>query len=132
MSINTVTLSGNLTRDAELRQTASGSAVLGFSLAVNTPRKNKETGEYEEYVNYIDCTLFGPRAEAVAKYLTKGTKVFLSGRLHWSSWERDGKKRSKLEVIVNDVEFGGKNTAKKDAEAVPTAEAAEYDEDIPF
>ncbi|MBQ9954162.1 MAG: single-stranded DNA-binding protein [Eggerthellaceae bacterium] len=105
MSINRVMISGNLTRDSELRQTGTGMHVLGFGVAVNDRRKNPQTGEWEDCPNFIDCTMFGSRAEAVAKYLTKGTKVSIEGKLRWSQWERDGQKRSKLEVIVDELEF---------------------------
>ena len=105
MSINKVLISGNLTRDAELRSTASGMPVLGFGVAVNDRRKNMQTGEWEDYPNFIDCTMFGARAQAVEKYLTKGLKVAVEGKLRWSQWERDGQKRSKIEVIVDELEF---------------------------
>lgn len=100
-----MSLSGNLTRDAELRQTTSGTAVAGFGIAVNERRKNNQTGEWEDFPNFIDCTMFGARAQAISQYLTKGLKVALSGKLKYSSWERDGQKRSKLEVIVEEIEF---------------------------
>jgi single-strand DNA-binding protein len=105
MSINRVIISGNLTRDAELRQTASGTSVLGFGVAVNDRRRNNATGEWEDYANFVDCTMFGQRAQAIAQYLRRGLKVAIEGKLRYSSWERDGQKRSKLEVIVDDLEF---------------------------
>ncbi len=105
MSINHCTISGNLTRDAELRQTQGGMAILGFGVAVNDRRKNSQTGEWEDYPNYIACTMFGKRAESIASYLTKGAKVAVEGKLRWSSWEQDGTKRSKIEVIVDEIEF---------------------------
>ena len=105
MSINRVIISGNLTRDPELRSTASGLPVLGFGVAVNDRRKNQQTGEWEDYPNFIDCTMFGARAESLNRYLNKGTKVSIEGKLRWSQWERDGQKRSKLEVIVDELEF---------------------------
>ena len=105
MSINRVIISGNLTRDAELRQTANGTSVLGFGVAVNDRRRNSQTGEWEDYANFVDCTMFGQRAQAIAQYLRKGLKVAIEGKLRYSSWERDGQRRSKLEVIVDDLEF---------------------------
>lgn len=105
MAINRVNLSGNLTRDSELRISQAGNAVLTFGIAVSDRRRNQQTGEWEEYPNYVDCTVFGNRAQGLSPYLTKGTKVALEGRLHWSSWEKDGQKRSKLEVYVDEVEF---------------------------
>ena len=112
MSINKVVISGNLTRDPELRQTANGFPVLGFGVAVNDRRRNQQTGEWEDYPNFIDCTMFGTRAESVAKFLSKGSKVAIEGKLRWSQWERDGQKRSKIEVVVDEIEFmsrGGGN-----------------------
>ena len=141
MSINKVVISGNLTRDPELRQTANGFPVLGFGVAVNDRRRNQQTGEWEDYPNFIDCTMFGTRAESVAKFLTKGSKVAIEGKLRWSQWERDGQKRSKLEVIVDEIEFMNSRPAASPAAAVdggqqyavPEAPAVEVaDEDIPF
>ena len=105
MSINRVVISGNLTRDSELRSTSSGMSVLGLGVAVNDRRRNQQTGEWEDYPNYIDCTMFGARADSLHRYLVKGTKVTIEGKLRWSQWERDGQKRSKIEVIVDELEF---------------------------
>lgn len=105
MSINKVIISGNLTRDPELRQTAAGMPVLGFGVAVNDRRRNAQTGEWEDYPNFVDCTMFGSRAEAIERYLAKGQKVAVEGKLRWSKWERDGQTRSKLEVVVDEIEF---------------------------
>ena len=161
MSINRVCISGNLTRDAELKATASGMPVLSLSVAVNDRRKNPQTGDWEDYPNFVDCTMFGTRAEKLAQYLTKGTKVTVEGKLHYSSWERDGQRRSKLDVTVDEIEFMSRQNAEqgnppyvsdrrqapahRDAVQAPAAvqnavnqafsqnSAAEvYDEDIPF
>lgn len=105
MSVNQVALTGNLTRDPELRITVSGTAILGFGIAVNDRRKNPQTGEWEDVPNFIDCVTFGKRAEALEKLLSKGAKVAIAGKLHYSSWEKDGQKRSKIEVIANDIEI---------------------------
>ena len=105
MSINRVIISGNLTRDPELRRTQSGMAIMSFGVAVNDRRRNQQTGEWEDYANFVDCTMFGNRAESVSNYLMKGTKVAIEGKLRYSSWERDGNKRSKLEVVVDELEF---------------------------
>ena len=105
MSINRCILSGNLTRDPELRSTAGGTSVLSFSIAVNDRRKNNQTGEWEDYPNFVDCTMFGARAEAVGRFLAKGNKVAIEGKLRYSSWEKDGQRRSKLEVVVDEIEF---------------------------
>lgn len=105
MSINRVNISGNLTRDPEMRATQSGTSILTFSVAVNDRRRNPQTGEWEDVPNYIDCVVFGNRAEPLSRFLSKGTKVAVEGKLRWSQWERDGQKRSKIEVIVDEVEF---------------------------
>lgn len=105
MSINKVMITGNLTRSPELRSTQGGTAVLTFGVAVNDRRKNPQTGDWEDYPNYVDCALFGKRADAVSKFIDKGSKVAIEGSLRYSSWEKDGHKRSKLEVIVDEIEF---------------------------
>lgn len=136
--LNTVSIGGNLCRDAELRATASGMAVLTFSVAVNESRKNQQTGEYEDYPNYVDCTMLGRRAESVSRYLTKGTYVALTGRLHQNRWQnKDGQNRSKLEVAVDNIHFesrrlDGDDYDQQQAEAQGDYEAQMYDEDIPF
>lgn len=124
MSINRVEISGNLTRDPEIRATAGGTPVMSFGVAVNDRRKNAQTGEWEDYPNYIDCTMFGSRAEAVSRYLSKGSKVAVAGRLRYSSWEKDGQKRSKVEVIVDEIEFMSSGRKRADADL--------YDTDVPF
>ena len=106
MAINRVCISGNLTRDPELRQTAGGSQVLRVGVAVNDRRKNQQTGQWEDVPNFVDCVVFGNRAEALAAILHKGDKVAIGGRLRYSSWEaKDGTRRSKLEVIAEEVEL---------------------------
>ncbi len=139
MSINRVCISGNLTRDPELRSTAGGTSVMGFGVAVNERRKNAQTGEWEDYPNFVDCTLFGKRAEALEQYLSKGTKVAVEGRLRYSSWEKDGQRRSKLGVIVEEVELMSRRDgeqhqsyAQQGYQQAPQVQEACYDEDIPF
>lgn len=105
MSVNRVNITGNLTRDPELRATKSGTSVLTLGVAVNDRRKNPQTGEWEDYPNFIDCTVFGRRADSLSKILAKGMKVAIEGKLHYSSWEKDGMKRSKITVNVDEVEF---------------------------
>lgn len=109
MSINRVVISGNLTRDPELRSTAFGMSVLSLGVAVNDRKKNNQTGEWEDVANFIDCTMFGDRAAKIQQYLSKGSKVTIEGKLHYSSWEKDGQKRSKIEVLVDDIEFMSRN-----------------------
>ena len=118
MSINRVVISGNLTREPELRSTAGGVCVLGFGMAVNDRRKNPATGEWEDYPNFVDCTVFGTRAEALGKLLKKGGKVAVEGKLRWSQWERDGQKRSKIEVVVDEVELLSGSAKARDDEAL--------------
>lgn len=128
MSINRATISGNLTRDAELRSTASGTPVLSFSVAVNDRRKSNQTGEWEDVPNFIDCTLFGKYGQSIAQYMTKGAKVAVEGKLRWSQWERDGQKRSKVEVMAETVEL----MQRREAAAAPVYDEAVYDDEIPF
>ena len=142
MSINRVAISGNLTRDAELRTTQSGMSILDFGVAVNDRRKNQRTGEWEDCPNFVDCTVFGARAEKLQPYLAKGSKVALEGKLRYSSWESNDQRRSKLSVIVDDLEFvssrrddAGSGYAPQPVQApapVIDAAASVYDEDIPF
>ena len=103
-SLNQVTLMGNLTRDPELRQTPSGQNVTSFSLALNRAYKD-QSGEWQEATDYIDIVCWGPLAERVAQYLSKGRRCLVQGRLQSRSWEQDGQKRSKVEVLANDVTF---------------------------
>lgn len=103
-SLNQVTLMGNLTRDPELRQTPSGQSVTSFSLALNRNYKD-QSGEWQEATDYIDIVCWGPLAERVAQYLSKGRRCLVQGRLQSRSWEQDGQKRSKVEVLANDVTF---------------------------
>lgn len=135
MSINRVCISGNLTRDPETRRTAGGTAVMSFGVAVNDRAKNQQTGEWEDRPNFVDCVMFGTRAEAVGRYLSKGSKVAIEGRLRWSQWQtKDGQKRSKLEVIVDEIEFMSRSEQQGAAPAqqayAPAADV--YSEDIPF
>lgn len=107
MSINRVNISGNLTRDPELRGTKAGSQVLTFGVAVNDRVRNPENpNEWVDRPNFVDCVVFGNRATALQRFLSKGTKVAIEGRLHYSKWQaQDGSNRSKLEVYVDEVEF---------------------------
>lgn len=106
MSINKVIVAGNLTRDPELRETRDGLQILSFGVAVNDRRKNQQTGQWEDYANFVDCTMFGNRAASVARFLSKGAKVAIEGKLRWSQWQaKDGSTRSKLTVAVDEIEF---------------------------
>lgn len=113
MSINRVNVSGNLTRDPELRMTQGGSQVLTFGIAVNDRHRNPQTGEWEDRPNFIDCVVFGRRAEPLSKFLHKGGKVAIEGKLRQSNWEKDGQRRSKVEVIVEECEFLSASKARE-------------------
>ena len=148
MSINRVNITGNLTRDPELRMTAAGSNVLTFGVAVNDRRRNPKSGEWEDVPNFIDCVVFGNRAEPLSRMLAKGSKVAVEGKLRWSQWERDGQKRSKIEVVVDECEFMSRQSDSKaqnlgyqqqgqqvptyGAPAANTAPQTVYDDSIPF
>ena len=147
MSINRVNISGNLTRDPELRATGGGMQVLRFGVAVNDRARNQQTGEWEDRPNFVDCVVFGNRADALSRLLSKGSKVAIEGKLRYSSWEtQDGQRRSKLEVVVDEVEFMSRRDGaaappsqqpavpySAPAAAAPQPPAADlYDEDIPF
>lgn len=148
MSINRVNITGNLTRDPELRATAGGTQMLAFGVAVNDRRKNQQTGEWEDVPNFVDCIVFGSRAEAVSRFITKGSKVAIEGKLRFSAWEtKEGQRRSKLEVVVDEIEFlsraNGQQVTSPAAEAAKVADTPAYgtprapepelyDADIPF
>ena len=119
MSVNRVCVSGNLTRDSELRATQAGNPILHVGLAVNERRKNPQSGDWEDYPNFVDCVMFGSRAEKLQPYLTKGAKVAIEGRLRYSSWERDGQKRSKLEVIVDEIDLMSRPSQQGGQQAAP-------------
>lgn len=131
-SFNQVTLMGNLTRDPELRSTPNGQSVCNFGLALNRSYKNAE-GEWVEATDFVDIVAWGPLGERVAQYLTKGRPALVAGRLQSRSWEQDGNKRSKLEVVAQDVTFlggapggsGGGAPASSDAPAESKSDTAE-------
>ncbi len=126
-SFNLVIMMGNLTRDPELRQTPSGQNVCNFSLALNRSYRDAN-GEWQEATDYVDVVAWGPLGERVSQYLTKGRRCMVQGRLQSRSWEQDGQKRNKVEVLASDVTFldgRGDNAGSNDNEAVdapaPTA-----------
>lgn len=101
---NNVTITGNMTREPELRFTPGGAAVATFGLAWNRRFQNRQSGEWEEQVSFFDVTCWNQLAENVAESLTKGSRVTVSGRLEQRSWEtQDGDRRSKVEIIADDV-----------------------------
>ena len=132
-SINRVVLVGNLTRDPELRHTPSGMAVCSLRLAVNTRRKDAQTGEWTEKPNYFDITVWGNQGENCAQYLSKGRPVGVDGRLEWREWEaQDGSKRQAVEIVADSVQFlGGRMEGEGQAAYVPAGAAAGGGEDFP-
>ena len=148
--INHVVLVGRLTRDAELRYANSGTPICKFSIANNYSRKQGE--QWTEETNFFDCAMFGRRAEAVHKYLTKGKQVGVDGELRFSKWEQDGQPRSKVEVHVNDLQLlgsrdgggrsGGGDSAGAERSGSGTSggqtqsgdfgSGSEFEDDVPF
>ena len=142
-SYNCVTLIGNLSRDPELKFTARGKAICNIGVATNREFKNPTTGELVKEVTFVDCKAFGKQGETMAKYLAKGSSVFIQGRLHLESWEdkQTGAKRSKMTVVVETFQFiGERKTANQPArQTTPTSPQPSQTEgqdagedDIPF
>ena len=129
-SFNQVTLMGNLTRDPELRTTPNGQNVCSFSLALNRSYRNAE-GNWQEVTDFVEIVAWGPLGERVAQYLSKGRPALVSGRLQSRSWEQDGQKRNKLEVVAQDVTFlgspGGSSTPVSMEEPGGAAKPADKD-----
>jgi single-strand DNA-binding protein len=152
-NINRVVLTGNLTRDPELRSLPSGSSVCSLRVACNTRRKDNASGEWVDKPNYFDVTVWGAQGENCARYLSKGRPVAIDGRLEWREWEaQDGNKRQAVEIIAESVQFlggrddagggnGGGFTPRSDvpvddqdfkvSQAAPSSSSA-ADDDIPF
>ena len=106
-NINSVVVTGNLTRDPELRQLQSGTSVCKMRIAVNTRRKGQD-GNWEDKPNYFDVTVWGAQGENCSTYLRKGRPVAISGRLEWREWEaQDGGKRQSVEIVADTVQFLG-------------------------
>ena len=146
-NINRVVMTGNLTRDPELRTTPSGTSVCSLRIASNTRRKDA-SGEWVDKPNYFDVTVWGAQGENCAQYLQKGRPVAIDGRLEWREWEdQNGNKRQSVDIIADSVQFlgsrdsgdnGGRFTPQSDVPAdtadfdqAPAASAA-ADDDIPF
>ena len=145
---NKVLLMGNLTRDPELKYTASGTAVANFGLAINRSWTGQD-GNRQEETTFVDCEVWSKQAETFCEYMAKGRPVFVEGRLRLDSWEKDGQKRSKLRVVCERFQFiggrpgggdeGGRGPARPGPrqEERPPAESeppdpAPNDDDIPF
>ncbi len=103
---NKVILMGNLTRDPEVRNLPSGQSVTSFGIAVNRTWRGQD-GNQQESVSYIDCVAWAKTGEIIAQYVQKGRPLLVSGRLEQRSWEKDGQKHSKIEVVVEDFNFVG-------------------------
>jgi single-strand DNA-binding protein len=151
-NINVVVITGNLTRDPELRSTGGGTPVCELRVAVNSRRKNGQTGEWEDKPNYFDVTVWGAQGENCANYLSKGRPVAVEGRLDWREWEaKDGSgKRQAVSIVANSVQFlgsrdgsGGGNSNgftpssdvpadTSDYEGAPAGGGGGADDDIPF
>jgi single-strand DNA-binding protein len=148
-NINRVVLTGNLTRDPELRSTQSGTPVCGLRIACNTRRKDA-SGQWVDKPNYFDVTVWGAQGENCAQYLSKGRPVAVDGRLEWREWEdQQGNKRQAVDIIADSVQFlgspagdggsgGGRFTPQSDVpadtadfKAAPVG-AGQSDDDIPF
>ena len=148
-NINRVVLTGNLTRDPELRTTPSGTSVCGLRIACNTRRKDS-SGQWVDKPNYFDVTVWGAQGENCAQYLSKGRPVAVDGRLEWREWEdQQGNKRQAVDIIADSVQFlgspggdgngnGGRFTPQSDVpadtadfKAAPVG-SGQSDDDIPF
>src|SRR4051812_5471512 len=133
-NINRVVLTGNLTRDPELRSTPSGTSVCSLRVACNTRRKDA-SGEWVDKPNYFDVTVWGAQGESCATYLSKGRPVAVDGRLEWREWEtQDGQKRQAVDIVADSVQFlgsrdEGTNDGPRPAAAATTTAG---DDDIPF
>jgi single-strand DNA-binding protein len=148
-NINRVVISGNLTRDPELRSTPGGTSVCSLRVAVNSRRKD-ESGQWVDKPNYFDVTVFGGQGENCAQYLSKGRPVAVDGRLNWREWEaKDGGKRQSVDIIADSVQFlgsreGTQGTSNGTAEPDLPADTSDFqeagvasgggsaDDDIPF
>lgn len=133
MSINCVHISGNLTRSPELRATQGGTEVLTFGVAVNDRRKNPQTGEWEDRPNFVDCAIFGKRADSLSKILHRGMKVSVEGKLRYQQWQdkNSGQKRSKLSVVVDEIEFMSQSKAENGQQAQQANNYADQYQNVP-
>jgi single-strand DNA-binding protein len=109
LNLNSVTLAGHLTRDPEVRVVNADRSVASFGIAINRRWKGQD-GEFKEETTFVDCEAWGRTAEIIGQYLFKGSPAYLEGRLKLDSWEdkKDGQKRSKLKVVVDNIQFLGR------------------------
>lgn len=130
MSLNKITLCGNLGADAELRSTKSGNPVVTFAIAVNE-RTPHGDGTWGDYTNWLDCVMFGKRAEALAPLLLKGMKVSLIGHVHTRTYEKEGQNIKRWEIRVDDLELMQVKREQREPQPLSNSSDA-YDSDIPF
>lgn len=135
-NVNRVVLTGNLTRDPELRAAGGGLQVCSIRLACNGRRKSSQTGEWEDQPNFFDVTVFGAQAENCHKYLAKGRPIAVDGRLHWREWTTDGgDKRQAVQIVAESVQFlsDGRDDSRSESRSpAPAVSAPLDDDDIPF
>lgn len=136
MYLNKVFLYGNLTRDPEVRALPSGQQVASFSLATNRTYKNKD-GEKQDSVEYHNVVAFGRQADVIAQYLKKGRPVFIEGRIQTRSWEKDGEKKYRTEIVVENFQFGpsapgGERNFSQSEGARPSKEKADKSDEIEY
>ena len=124
MGICVCVISGNVTRDAEMRQTSTGKTVTNFTLAYDLRRMKQ--GEWQYVPNYLDVKIWGTYGEKICERLTKGAAVTVVGELEQSTWEKDGIKRTKFEITASSIDV------QKRAETRRTEQASLYDSDCPF
>lgn len=132
MNFNRVIVAGNLTRDPELKYTPQGAAVCNFALAVNRYWNNKQTGQRQEETSFLDCEAWGKTAELISQWCKKGKPLLVEGRLKQDRWQdqQTGQNRSKIKIVVEQMQFGG---GKRDQDGAGTPqEAAAPGEDVPF
>lgn len=131
-NLNKVFLMGNLTRDPELRYTSSGMAVCKLGLAVNRRYRDRNNDEFKEETCFVDITVWGKNGENCGQYLAKGSLVLVEGRLNYQTWESDGQKRSKLEVVASNVQFMPRTSTPQGGVSESEAIPGEDENTIPF
>ena len=130
MYLNKAMIIGNLTRDPEMKALPSGMNVTSFSIATNRVYNDKD-GKRQEAVDYHNVVVFGKQADSVAKYLTKGSQALVEGRMQTRSWEKDGQKQYRTEVIADRVQFGNKPQGSNTTQAVTTDKSESVLPDYP-
>ncbi len=131
-NLNRVVITGNLTRDPELRSLSSGTSVCSLRIASNTRRKDNATGEWADKPNYFDVTVWGAQGENCARFLSKGRPVAIDGRLDWREWETpEGQKRQAVQIVADSVQFlGGRDDAGNGNGFTPRSDVPVDDQDF--